>query len=255
MLRRNLKHQLRYPSLTLMLVGCRSCSCCCSSTSSAASSAPGSAPRRRRDAGRDGYLNYLMPGILLMTVAAAAQGTAIVVAMDMTEGIIDRFRTMAIAALRGAHRPRARQPDPDARSASASCIAVALALGFRPDAGPLDWLAADRRPGAVRVRASSGSPPRSASPPRASRPPATRRCSSPCCPSSAAASSRPRHAGRAAPVRRVPALHPGHRDRCADCSPARRSARTPSPPSPGASGSPAGSYLWARHLYAQRRSS
>ncbi len=32
-----------------------------------------------------------------MTVAAAVQGTAIVVAMDMTGGIIDRFRTMAIA--------------------------------------------------------------------------------------------------------------------------------------------------------------
>jgi hypothetical protein len=38
-----------------------------------------------------------MPGILLITVAAAAQGTAISVAMDMTAGIIDRFRTMAIA--------------------------------------------------------------------------------------------------------------------------------------------------------------
>ena len=45
--------------------------------------------------GRDGYLNYVTPGILLMTVAAAVQGTAIVVAMDMTGGIIDRFRTMA----------------------------------------------------------------------------------------------------------------------------------------------------------------
>ena len=32
-----------------------------------------------------------------MTVAGAAQGTAISVAMDMTEGIIARFRTMAIA--------------------------------------------------------------------------------------------------------------------------------------------------------------
>jgi ABC-2 type transport system permease protein len=32
-----------------------------------------------------------------MTVAATVQGTAIVVAMDMTTGIIDRFRTMAIA--------------------------------------------------------------------------------------------------------------------------------------------------------------
>ncbi len=38
MLRRNLKHQLRYPSLSLMLAGSRSCSCCFSSTSSAANS-------------------------------------------------------------------------------------------------------------------------------------------------------------------------------------------------------------------------
>ncbi len=47
--------------------------------------------------GRGGYLNYVAPGIMLMTVAATVQGTAIVVAMDMTGGIIDRFRTMAIA--------------------------------------------------------------------------------------------------------------------------------------------------------------
>jgi ABC-2 type transport system permease protein len=44
--------------------------------------------------GRDGYLNYVTPGILLMTVAAAVQGTAIVVAMDMPGGSVDRFRTM-----------------------------------------------------------------------------------------------------------------------------------------------------------------
>ena len=37
------------------------------------------------------------PGILLMTVGTAPQGTAISVAMDMTEGIIARFRTMAIS--------------------------------------------------------------------------------------------------------------------------------------------------------------
>ena len=47
--------------------------------------------------GRDAYIAYVVPGILLITVAGAAQGTAISVAMDMTEGIIARFRTMAIA--------------------------------------------------------------------------------------------------------------------------------------------------------------
>jgi ABC-2 type transport system permease protein len=38
-----------------------------------------------------------VPGILVLTVAAAAQGTAITVAMDITEGIIARFKTMAIS--------------------------------------------------------------------------------------------------------------------------------------------------------------
>jgi ABC-2 type transport system permease protein len=46
--------------------------------------------------GRAEYANYVVPGILLRAVAGSAQGTPISVAMDMTEGIIARFRTMAI---------------------------------------------------------------------------------------------------------------------------------------------------------------
>ena len=63
--------------------------------------------RLRRDAGRRAcggvaggraeYLAYVLPGILLITVAGAAQGTALSVAMDMSEGIVARFRTMAVA--------------------------------------------------------------------------------------------------------------------------------------------------------------
>src|SRR5690606_9682935 len=47
--------------------------------------------------GRGEYVDYVTPGILLIAVAAVAQGTAISVAMDMTEGIVARFKTMAIA--------------------------------------------------------------------------------------------------------------------------------------------------------------
>jgi ABC-2 type transport system permease protein len=47
--------------------------------------------------GRAEYVAYLTPGILLFTVAGAAQGTAIAIAMDMKEGIIARFRTMPIS--------------------------------------------------------------------------------------------------------------------------------------------------------------
>ena len=48
-------------------------------------------------AGRDAYIAYVVPGILLNTVAGVGTGTAISVSMDMTAGIIARFRTMAIA--------------------------------------------------------------------------------------------------------------------------------------------------------------
>lgn len=47
--------------------------------------------------GRAEYADYVTPGILLITVASVAQGTAISVAMDMTSGIIAWFRTMAIS--------------------------------------------------------------------------------------------------------------------------------------------------------------
>src|SRR5687768_7807843 len=46
--------------------------------------------------GAGGYVDYVTPGIVLLAVAGSAQGTAISVAMDMTEGIIARFRTMPI---------------------------------------------------------------------------------------------------------------------------------------------------------------
>ena len=42
-------------------------------------------------------LEYVVPGVLLVAIGSAVQGTSIMVAMDMTGGIIDRFRTMAIA--------------------------------------------------------------------------------------------------------------------------------------------------------------
>ena len=46
--------------------------------------------------GRGAYINFLTPGMLLFTVAGAAQITAISVSKDMTEGIIARFKTMQI---------------------------------------------------------------------------------------------------------------------------------------------------------------
>jgi ABC-2 type transport system permease protein len=119
MLRRNLRHMRRYPSLTLML----------------------GAGLGGVSGGRAAYANYVAPGIILLTVAAAAQGTAISVAMDMTEGIIARFRTMAIArasVLTGHVLGSLIQT----MLSLAVVVAVAVGVGFRPTAGPLAWLAA-----------------------------------------------------------------------------------------------------------------
>jgi ABC-2 type transport system permease protein len=91
--------------------------------------------------GRSAYLNYVVPGVLLVTVAAAVQGTSIMVAMDMTGGIIDRFRTMAIArasVLTGHVLGSLIQT----LAALAVVLGVAFGLGFRTTAGPLAWLAA-----------------------------------------------------------------------------------------------------------------
>lgn len=139
MLRRELRHQLRYPSVTLMLVlmpvvfllmfvfllG--------GTLGAGISGAP--------TGGRAEYLAYVTPGILLVAVASVAQGTSMSVAMDMTEGIVARFRTMSIgrgAVLTGHVVGAVIQ--------TVICLtvvlAVAIAIGFRPSATPVEWLAA-----------------------------------------------------------------------------------------------------------------
>lgn len=90
---------------------------------------------------RADYVAYLVPGILLMTAAGSATGTAIAVTLDMTEGIIARFRTMAIArssVLAGHVIGNVLQ----AMLAIAIVVAVSLLIGFRPTTGPVEWLAA-----------------------------------------------------------------------------------------------------------------
>ena len=87
------------------------------------------------------YVDFLVPGILMMTVAAGSGTTAITVCTDMTGGIIDRFRTMAIA--RGAVLT-GHVGGSVLRTLVATTVltGVALAVGFRPRASAADWLAA-----------------------------------------------------------------------------------------------------------------
>ncbi|MEY9929077.1 ABC-2 type transport system permease protein [Catenulispora sp. GP43] len=88
---------------------------------------------------RAAYVAYLTPGILATTIAGAAQGTAIAVAMDVTGGIVARFKTMAIArvSVLTGHVLGALVQN---FLALAATIAAALAMGLRPAAGALDWL-------------------------------------------------------------------------------------------------------------------
>ena len=91
--------------------------------------------------GRHTYINYVVPGILLMAAATAATGTAVMVATDMTEGIIARFRTMRIsrASVLTGHVVGAVIQQ---LLGMAVVIGVALAIGFHPNATPAEWLAA-----------------------------------------------------------------------------------------------------------------
>ena len=139
MLRRNLLHARRYPSMTLNLLltpimllllfvyvfG---------DTMSAGIG--GGHPDR------SAYIAYVVPGLILMTIGSTVVGTAVSVSNDMTEGIVARFRTMAI------HRGSViiGHVIGSVLQSVISVVlvgAVAVAIGFRStDATVLDWLAA-----------------------------------------------------------------------------------------------------------------
>ncbi len=90
--------------------------------------------------GSDAYVNYLLPGILIITIASSVSYTAFRLFMDMQSGIFERFQSMPIArsAVLWAHV---------LTSLVASLISitvvglVALLMGFRSGAGALAWLA------------------------------------------------------------------------------------------------------------------
>jgi ABC-2 type transport system permease protein len=138
MLRRNVRHSLRYPAMTisgmmvpifflLMFVGVFGNTIRAGLTGA---SIPGGH-----------YIDYLAPGIFLITAGASAAATAVGICTDMKEGIIARFRTMAItrtSVLTGQVLGSLIRT----LISGVLVVAVALALGFRPTATPVEWLAA-----------------------------------------------------------------------------------------------------------------
>jgi ABC-2 type transport system permease protein len=138
MLRRDIRHSLRYPMMTisgvmvpiffmLLFVGV---------FGNTLRAGLGAA------AGAGGhYINYLAPGVILLTASGSAEATAVSICTDMKEGIIARFRTMAISrtsVLTGQVLGSLIQ----ALISVVLVLAVALAFGFRPTASPVEWLAA-----------------------------------------------------------------------------------------------------------------
>lgn len=87
------------------------------------------------------YVDYITPSILIQTVAFSAQTTAITVNTDMTEGVIARFRTMAISrpsVLTGTVLGSMLRT----MIAIAMLFGVAVGLGYRPHGSLSGWLAA-----------------------------------------------------------------------------------------------------------------
>ncbi|TQM78651.1 ABC-2 type transport system permease protein [Saccharothrix saharensis] len=91
--------------------------------------------------GRGAYVDYVAPGILLVTIAGAVQGTAISVAVDMTGGIIARFRTMAIARV-SVLTGHVLGSVLHTLFSLVVVLGVALLVGFRPTATAVGRLAA-----------------------------------------------------------------------------------------------------------------
>jgi ABC-2 type transport system permease protein len=88
-----------------------------------------------------GYVNYVVPGLIVLCAGFGAGTTAVAVATDMSSGIVDRFRSMPIASasVLAGHIVASLVRN---LLATALVIAVGLAVGWRPVAGPLAWAGA-----------------------------------------------------------------------------------------------------------------
>ena len=91
------------------------------------------------DVGDFNYIDFIVPGIIFQSIAQASQYSAMNVAADMTKGIIDRFRCMSVSksAVLIGHTGAGVM-----RGIISNIVIMATApiLGFRPQAGFVDWV-------------------------------------------------------------------------------------------------------------------
>lgn len=92
------------------------------------------------ESGTDNYVNYLLPGILLIAIASGISYTAYRLFLDKQRGIIERFHTMPISRSAVLWGHVLTSVVSNAISVVV-IILVALIMGFRSSAGVLPWLA------------------------------------------------------------------------------------------------------------------
>ena len=92
------------------------------------------------NSGSDSYVTYLLPGILLITIATGVSYTAFRLFLDMKSGIFERFQSMPIArsSVLWAHVLTSLVAN---LVSIVVVVLVALLMGFRSPAGVLAWLA------------------------------------------------------------------------------------------------------------------
>ena len=138
MLGRSFRHMIRYPSVSLLVIGIPVILLLLfvyvfgGTLGAGLGGASG---------GRAAYVEYVTPAILLIAIAGAAQGTAISAAMDMHEGIISRFRVMGIArasVLVGHVLGSTIQT----MAGLVVVVGVAVVVGFHANADLVEWIAA-----------------------------------------------------------------------------------------------------------------
>jgi len=86
------------------------------------------------------YVDYVAPGIMLLCAGYGAAGTSLVVAQDMSRGVIDRFRSMPMSRVAVLTGHVCGSLVRNALTATL-VVAVALLIGWRPTASPGEWLA------------------------------------------------------------------------------------------------------------------
>lgn len=138
MVRRSLKHAQRHPAMTLTVTGTPVLLLLLFRYGFGGPLGNG---LRATPAAGAAYIDYLAPGIILLAAASGTLVTAVGVCVDRTEGLVDRFRTMAISRgsfLTGHVVGGVLQ----AMFGIVLVTGVAVLAGFRPDATLVEWAAA-----------------------------------------------------------------------------------------------------------------